>query len=122
MTIRELLTKITDEKPHSFPDSKIVQFVNEVEPEVAEQLKVETVPVYTDDPAELDTELLAVQPYDRLYVSYVKAQIDYANEEYASYQLNADQHTQDFRDFADWVVRTGQSSATGKKLRFKHTF
>ena len=32
MTIRELLTKITDEKPHSFPDSKIVQFVNEVEP------------------------------------------------------------------------------------------
>lgn len=121
MTIRELLNKINDEKPHSFPESKIISFVNEVEPEVAEQLKAEEVPVYTDDPAELDTVLLAAQPYDRLYISYVKAQIDYANEEYASYQLNADQHTQDFRDFVDWVVRTGQSLAP-TKLRLKNTF
>lgn len=122
MTIRELLNKIADEKPHSFPDSKIISFINEVEPEVAEQLKVETVPVYTDDPAELDTELLASHPYDRLYASYVKSQIDYANEEYASYQLNADQHTQDFQDFTDWVVRDGQSLAAGIGLRFKHTY
>ena len=122
MTIRELLNKISDEKPHSFPESKIISFINEVEPEVAEQLKAENVPIYTDDPDMLDTALLAKQPYDKLYVSYVKAQIDYANEEYASYQLNADQHTQDFRDFVDWVVRTGQSMATGKRMRWKNTF
>ena len=123
MTIRELLNKINDEKPHSFPESKIISFVNEVEPEVAEQLNEDAVPYYTDDPAMLDTVLLAKDPYSRLYVSYVKAQIDYANEEYASYQLNADQHTQDFRDFSDWVVRTGQATTSGStKNRFKHTF
>lgn len=122
MTIRELLNKINEEKPNSFPESKIISFLNELEPEVAEQLRIDNVPVYTDDPAELDTELLAKNPYDRLYVSYVKSQIDYANEEYASYQLNADQHTQDFQDFTDWVVRTGQTNKSVTRLRFKHTF
>lgn len=122
MTIRHLLNKINDEKPNSLPESKIISFLNELEPEVAEQLKVKIVPVYTDESLELDTELLAPAPYDRLYISYVKSQIDYANEEYASYQLNADQHTQDFRDFTDWVVRTGQTNTTGTKLRFLHTF
>lgn len=122
MTIRELLNKISEEKSHSFPDSKIIAFINEVEPEVAEQLHAENVPVYTDDPSELDTELLAANPYDKLYVSYVKAQIDFAKEEYASYQLNSEQHDQDFHDFMDWVVRSGQSSVSRKKLRLKNTF
>ena len=50
------------------------------------------------------TELLAPAPYDQLYVSYVKAQIDLANEEIPNYQNNISQHTQDFKDFIDWVV------------------
>jgi len=50
------------------------------------------------------TELLATPPYDQLYVSYVKSQIDLANEEMPNYQNNISQHTQDFRDFVDWVV------------------
>ena len=54
--------------------------------------------------------LLAEPPYDRLYASYVKAQIDYANEEYGSYQNNQMQHTQDFRDYMDWVIRTKQAA------------
>lgn len=122
MTIRELLTKINDEKPHSFSDAKIISFVNEIEPAVAEQLKVTTIPVYTDDHDKLDTALLAANPYDRLYVSYVKAQIDYANEEYGSYQLNTQQYNQDRDDFEDWVVRTGQAVATSEKLKLRHTF
>lgn len=123
MTIRELLNKINDEKPHSFPESKIVSFVNEVEPEVAEQLKVAEVPVYTDDPSELDTKLLAAEPYDRLYISYVKARIDYANEEFDAYANDIAQHNQEFRDYTDWIVREGQATKIGSKgMRFKHVF
>lgn len=124
MTIQELLNKVNEEKPNSFPTSKIVQFINEVEPEVAEQLNINPAPSYTEESDDLEASLLAAKPYDRLYISYVKAQIDYANEEYASYQLNAEQHTQDFRDFVDWVVRTNQSSSTSTepKLRLRHTF
>ena len=55
-----------------------------------------------------EAELLVPAPYDRLYVSYVKSQIDFANEEMANYQNDVAQHTQDFRDFIDWVVSTGK--------------
>jgi hypothetical protein len=121
MTIQELLDKIYEEKPHSFPESKIISFVNELEPEVAEQMKTEEVPVYSDDAESKAKELLVPTPYDRLYVSFVKAQIDFANEEYASYQLNQEQHSQDFQDFVDWVVRTGRAYEK-HKMRFKNTF
>lgn len=146
MTIKDLIQKVEEEKPNSFTDAKLISFINEVEVEVAEQLKV-SAPVYTSYyvlPEEQPTmqtwnngkgwyvfegntyisqegeeydalktyymaaETLAPAPYDQLYVSYLKSQIDYANEEYASYQNNQAQHTQDFRDFVDWVVSTGQ--------------
>ena len=105
MTIQELITKVQEEKPNSFQNAKVVQFVNEIEADVAEQLNV-NLPTYTT--STLSAELLAPRPYDRLYVSYVKAMIDYANEEYGSYQLNQAQHMQDFQDFIDWIVRSGQ--------------
>lgn len=146
MTIRELIQKVSEEKPNSFTEQKLISFVNEVEVEVAEQLKCPA-PKYTDyyvlpesQPTILtwrggigwyiyennkyisqvgcdldesktyykEAELLAPPPYDQLYVSYVKSQIDYANEEMANYQNDAAQHTQDFRDFVDWVVSTSQ--------------
>ena len=43
-----------------------------------------------------------------MYVSYVKAMIDYSNEEYDSYANNQAQHVQDYRDFVDWVVSKNQ--------------
>lgn len=107
MTIRALIDKVHTEKPNTFTDEHMLQFVNEIEADVVEELRMKDWEEYTLE--DMDEELLADSPYDRLYVSYVKAQVDYANEEYPSYQLNAEQHVQDFRDFADWVVRTGQA-------------
>ena len=105
MTIKSLIDKVQEEKPNTFTDEKLLEYINEIEYETAEQLAVDFEP-YTEVDA---TELLVPEPYSRLYVSYVKAMVDYANEEYASYQLNQEQHVQDFRDFNDWVVRTGQA-------------
>lgn len=121
MTIRDLLNKVNKEKPSSFTEAELIAFVNEVEAEVAEQLGVTEVPVYTyehDD--ELDSVLLAPSPYDRLYVSYVKMQIDYSQEEYDSFTNNQAQHTQDFQDFTDWVVREGKKAKDSYPRRFRH--
>lgn len=106
MTITRLIDKVQEEKPNTFTDAKLLEYINEIEYETAEQLAVEYFEPYTTVD---NTELLVPEPYSRLYVSYVKAMIDYANEEYASYQLNQEQHVQDFRDFSDWVVRTKQA-------------
>lgn len=147
MTIRDLIQKVSEEKPNSFTDEKLISFINEIEVEVAEQLNVPA-PKYTDyyalpeeqptyetwnngngwyiyengeyvsqkgnnyDATKIyytDASLLAPAPYDQLYVSYVKAQIDYANEEMPNYQNNVAQHTQDFKDFIDWVVSRGKT-------------
>ena len=120
MTLRDLLNKISDEKPNSFSEAKLISFVNEVEAEVAEELHIEDVPVYEDNHVDLDKTLLVHAPYDRLYVSYVKAMIDFSNEEYASYQLNQEQHVQDFRDFLDWAVRTQKVIKRNAVTRFRN--
>ena len=105
MTVKGLIDKVKEEKPNSFTDAKLLSFVNEIEYETAEELNEEFTPYDAVD----TTELLVPPHYDRLYVSYLKAMIDYSNEEYASYQLNQEQHIQDFRDFVDWVVREKQA-------------
>ena len=115
MTIRRLIDKVQEEKPNTFTEGKLLEYINEIEYETAEQLAEDFEPYTNVD----NTELLVPEPYSRLYVSYVKAMIDYANEEYASYQLNQEQHVQDFRDFVDWVIRTGQAveHAIPRKVR-----
>ena len=107
MILSTLISKVQEEKPNTFPDEKLVEYINEIEAEVAEQMHIDDVPVYV--PTDLSPELIAPAPYDRLYVSYLKAMIDYANEEYASYQLNQEQHTLDFQDFVNYVVREKQA-------------
>jgi len=118
MVLGTLISKVQEEKPNSFTDNKLISFVNEIEVNVAEQMRISDVPVYTDD--DMAAELLAPAPYDRLYVSYVKAMIDYANEEYASYQLNQAQLTLDFQEFVDWVIRTKQAAYIDHPVRFRH--
>ena len=121
MTIRDLLNKINKEKPNSFAEADLIAFVNEVEAEVAEQLGETEVPVYKyEHDLEFDKVLLAPAPYDLLYVSYVKMQMDAQTEEWDSYYNDQAQHNQDFRDFTDWVVRTGQKKRSIYPRRFKN--
>lgn len=118
MTIQGLIDKVQEEKPNTFSDEKLLSFINEIEEDVAEQLHEEFEPYTEVD----DTELMASAPYDRLYVSYLKSQIDYANEEYASYQLNAEQHMQDFTDYINWIVRNNVAVNDYAVKRFRNVF
>ena len=118
MTIKGLIDKVKEEKPNTFTDTKLLSFVNEIETEVSEQLCEDFTPYTAVD----TTELLAPEPYSRLYVSYVKAMVDYANEEYASYQLNQMQHTQDFTDFINWIVRENVAVNSVLPSRFRNVF
>lgn len=108
MTIRTLIDKVQAEKPNTFTNEQIVAFVNEVEGNVAEELRTKRI-TYSTTEEDMTKKLLVPAPYDRLYVSYVKAMIDFANEEYGSYQLNQQQFALDFEDFSNWVVRTNRA-------------
>lgn len=118
MTINALIDKVKEEKPNTFSDAKLLSFVNEIETEVAEQLAEDFTPYTAVD----TTTLMCPAPYDRLYVSYVKAMVDYANEEYASYQLNQMQHVQDFTDFINWIVRENVAVNSVLPSRFRNIY
>ena len=119
MTIQKLIDKVQEEKPNTFQTEKLIEYINEIEADAAEQVNMD-IPVYTAE--DLDEELIVPAPYDRMYVSYLKAMIDYANEEYGSYQLNQEQHVQDFSDFLKWAVRTGQTDKYLIPSRFTNVF
>lgn len=111
MKLAEVIDNIRTEKPNSFDAEKLTQIINEVEGEVAEALGLQFGPyTYAEDSG---TELLARSPYDRLYKSYLKASIDFANEEYDSYQNNVAQYNSDIADFKAFVVR---EHASAKKI------
>lgn len=118
MTIKGLIDKVKEEKPNTFADIKLLEFVNEIESDVADQLNEEFDPYTAVD----ETEMLVPSPYDRLYVSYVKAMVDYSNEEYPSYQMNQAQHVQDFTDFINWVVREEVVTQSLVPSRFRNIF
>lgn len=120
MTIQALINKVQIEKPNSFADNKLLEFINEIEERVSEELREEDefIPYEEID----DTVLKVPAPYDVLYVSYLKAQIDYANEEIESYANNQVQHELDFDNFADWVVRTGRAEVVEIPSRFRNIF
>lgn len=117
MTLEKLISLVKEEKPNTFSEAKLTEYVNDIEAEVAEQFLTDA-PTYEWD-KDKETLLLAKRPYDKLYVSFVKAKIDYANEEYESYTNNATQHAQDFKELVDWIVRDGIAPGI---TRFKHIF
>lgn len=117
MTLNELLTTVREEKPNSFTTEKLVSFVNELEHDAAEQLRVYEAPQYTTD--DLDESLLVPAPHDDIYVPYLKAKMDWANEELLSYQNNQAQFEQNFANFINWIVTTGQVEDKRTPRRFK---
>lgn len=125
MTIESLLDRINEEKPNTFTDEKIISFINEVEMWCGTWLNMDKddIPVYTDSAEDLAKECLIPAPYDCLYLSFLKAKVDYTQEEYPSYQLNMEQFEQDAANALDWIVRSGQTVERRQMpYRFRNIF
>lgn len=121
MLLSKLIESVKEEKPNNFELDKLTDFVNDIESQIVDEiggLDGWQPYTYEDDAG---VELLAKRPYDRLYKSYLKAQIDYANEEYDSYANNVAQHNQDYSDYLDYLVRERESVNT-LPSRFKNIF
>lgn len=108
MKIATLIESVSREKPNAFNRDDLTEYVNEIEAMVQDYLGVE--------PSEMiryawkndgDKELIVKPPYDVLYKAYLKAKIDYANEEYESYSNNQAQFTSDYEDWQAYAMRSG---------------
>lgn len=109
MKLSEAIEQVKKEKPHSFGVDHCTVFINEVESAVQEFLGIpETERKKYDYKNDGNVELIVKEPYSILYISFLKAKIDYAMEEYESYANNQAQFGSDFEDFKAWAVREGK--------------
>lgn len=106
MRLSEAIEQVKKKKPHSFSMDHCTLFINEAEASVQEYLGVPAGEWTKYDWKEDGNKaLIAPEPYSALYLSWLKAKIDYVNEEYESYATNQAQFESDFAAFAAWAVR-----------------
>ena len=108
MTLGDLLKKVNTEKPNSFSYGYLTDRTNDVEAMVYDFLETAAEDrTYYSWPDDKDTELVVQPPYDDVYESYIKAKIDYANEEYESYSNNQVQFNEDMSSWRAYAMRKG---------------
>lgn len=107
MKLIEAIEQVKRQKPNSYSDEALVDWLNELEAQMQSE-------VLHTDPAEIihytwlddnEVELLIPSPYDRAYISYISAKIDFNNQEWASYNNTMMQHTSDYDEFKRWWMR-----------------
>lgn len=119
MTLLELLNKVNTEKPNSFSNGYLMNLVNEVEAQVYDYLETpDSMRIYhvlseietVEDPEDtgLDGELLIPDPYSTAYESYIRARLDYANEEFDLYANDTEQFNSDMDSWKAYAMRHGQ--------------
>lgn len=116
MKLSEALEEVKKVKPNGFDDDTLTLFINKLEQNAFETLR--TPPwqrkryKWSED---ANVTLVIPPPYDAAYISWLKAQIDFNNEEHASYANNQAQFNIDYEEFEKWVIRTGAATPTPPK-------
>lgn len=108
MNLGTLLEQVKKEKPTGLSHEYLTTKANEVEHILQDYQEVplgERVSYVWPEDSEED--LLAPEPYSRLYAFYIKACIDYANEELESYENNMAQFELAYSEWVDFIIRHG---------------
>lgn len=125
MTINKIVTMFKEEKPNKVSDGHIIQWLNECEAEVQYAVKIpaEEWVQYTEDDLsnESDVEPVATPPFDRLYLYFLMARLDFANQEFEAYMNHRTQYESLFKDFVSHSYREGLVVNTLPKS-FKNVF
>ncbi len=87
MKVSELLAQVNKVKPNTYDNDILLRWANRAEAMVqteAMSILPEAVTEYTL-PEDIDTDMILPPPYDQVYELYVEAQVDYAQQEFGTY-------------------------------------
>lgn len=112
MTINEVLDEVDRiAKNNSIDRNQKIKWLDRLDRSIFNDLlqykkdNIETFDGYDVDDDE-DTVLLAVKPYDELYVYYVLAQINLIQQEIDFYNNNYAMYEDKYRNYRDFINRT----------------
>ena len=120
MKIIEAINRIDSLKHNAFSESEKVKWLSELDKDVALNIialhEGESTFSGYDDSTDLQTELLITEPYDKAYLLWLEAQIDYYNGEYDKYNNAMDTYYEAINGFRNYYNRTHMPK--GKKFKF----
>lgn len=107
MIITETLARVKEVKPNPFTDDTLMNWLNDIEAKVQTEAlnrKPEGVEVYSL-PQDLDAELTLPKPFDECYILYLQAQIDFALQEFDTYNNTVQMFNTAFRDAKNYYIQ-----------------
>lgn len=120
MKIQELFNYVASVKPHAFPDTALLMWLNELEGRVQLDiflLALKEIISYAW-PDDADTELLVSNPHTAMYRYWMQAMIDLENGEYNKYQNTLELFNNAWNEFACWFAETQGTGGDGVRRGF----
>ena len=112
MTIIEAINGIDAIKPNSFEQVEKIKWLSQLDGKVKKEI-IDThegadAVVFNgyDENTPLDTELLIPAPYDEVYLLWLEARIDYANNEYGKYNNSSLMYNNTYSAYWRYYNRT----------------
>ncbi len=112
MTIIEAINSIDAIKPNTFEQVEKIEWLSILDGRIKEEI-IDThegadavvFNGYSEDTS-LDTELLVPAPYDEVYLLWLEARIDYANNEYGKYNNSRAMYNNAYNTYWKYYNRT----------------
>lgn len=123
MTIIEAINNIDAIKPNSFEQTEKIKWLSildgSIKREIIDTHEGADGVVFNgyDGNTPLDTELLVSSPYDEVYLRWLEARIDHANNEYAKYNNSSVMFNNSYNEFWRYYNRT-HLPVSGKRKYF----
>ncbi len=109
MTVNDCIKLVDAMTPNCLDASVKLRFLKEIEGQVQVELLGQE-PGSTlslDDGRHGDTELIAPHPFDRLYLLYVTAMMDYLNGDVSRFENGAALFNRVYQSYGKWLRRRG---------------
>lgn len=120
MKIIEAINRIDSLKHNTYEQNRKVEWLSEldamVKTEIIDTHEGEVTFTGYDDSTNPQTELLIPAPYDKAYLLWLEAQIDYYNGEYDKYNNAMDMFNEAYTGFKNHYNRTNKP--IGKKFKY----
>ena len=112
MTLIDAINRIDAIKPNSFEQIEKIKWLSELDGKVKKEIidthegADDVVFNGYDETTPLETELLIPAPYDPVYLLWIEAKIDYANNEYGKYNNSSIMYNNSYNTYWRYYNRT----------------